>query len=89
MAIARDVLRLCATNGLAIDSAIATLKRGSAGSRAFEFLGQSNDPGAMLGGIRHYLDKDVAIARAASGHLDLGVLDAATQGFGADHGYSG
>ena len=84
MAIAQDVLRLCATNGLAIEKAIDTLTRGSAGSRAFALLGQSNDPGAMLGGIRHYLDKDVAIARVASGHLDLGVLDAATQGFGAD-----
>ena len=86
MAIAQDVLRLCDANGLALDTAIATLSRGSAGSAALAYLGRSDDPRGMLGAIRHYLDKDVAIAREGSRHMDLGVLAAATEDFGKEHG---
>ena len=82
MAIAQDVLRLCDANGLELDTAIATLSRGSAGSTALAYLGRSSDPHGMLAAIRHYLDKDVEIAREGSRHMDLGVLAAATQGFG-------
>lgn len=82
MAIAQDVLRLCAANGLALDKSIEALSRGSAGSTALAYLGRSPDPLNMLGAIRHYLDKDVEIARHASRSMDLGVIDVVTQGFG-------
>lgn len=82
MAIAQDVLRLCTTNGLALDKAIAALSRGSAGSTALGYLKSSPDPQSVFSAIRHYLDKDVDIARAGSRHMDLGVLDGATRGFG-------
>lgn len=84
MAIAQDVLRLCDANGLALDRAITTLTRGSAGSTALAYLGRSDNPHGMLGAIRHYLDKDVAIARDGSRHMDLGILAAATEGFGKE-----
>ena len=86
MAIAQDVLRLCDAHELALETAIATLTRGSAGSTALTYLGRSDDPHSMLGAIRHYLDKDVAIARHGSRHMNLGILAAATDGFGEGSG---
>jgi 3-hydroxyisobutyrate dehydrogenase-like beta-hydroxyacid dehydrogenase len=86
IAIAQDALRLCEANGLALDVALATLGSGSAGSTALALLARNKDPHAMIAGIRHYLDKDVAIARAGSRHMDIGVLDGATRGFARGNG---
>ena len=81
VAIARDGLRLVKAQGLAADAALATLMRGSGGSKALGFLGLAGDAEAMVAAIRPYLDKDVPIARAAADGLDLGTLDAATRDF--------
>ena len=81
VAIAQDALRLVRDGGLALDVAVATLLRGSAGSNALGFLGRAGDADAMVGAIRPYLEKDVPIARAAAQGADLGALDGATLRF--------
>lgn len=81
IAIARDALRLVSRTGLDLDAALETLRRGSAGSTALGLLGRGGQPEAMLDAIRHYLSKDVAIAREAAGDMPLGTLDAATLEF--------
>lgn len=81
IAIARDALRLVAGNELDLDVAVETLGRGSAGSTALRLLGRGGQPEAMLDAIRHYLSKDVAIARDGARGMPLGALDAATSEF--------
>lgn len=83
VAIARDGLRLVEAGGLALEVAVATLMRGSAGSNALGILGRTGHAEATIAAIRPYLDKDVPIARAGAAGLDLGTLDAATREFTA------
>lgn len=82
VAAARDGLRLAREAGLAPDETLATLLRGSAGSTALGLIGRGGDPEGVVAAIARYLDKDVGVARANAAGLDLGVLDAATRGFG-------
>ncbi len=81
VAIARDALRLVASEDLDMTVAVQTLLRGSAGSTALRIVGSGGDPQAVVNGISHYLRKDVPIARAGAAGLDLGTLDAATREF--------
>ena len=81
IAIARDALRLVDRQGLDLGTAVETLGRGSAGSMALRLLGRGGQPEATLDAIRHYLEKDVAIARDGARGLPLGALDGATSEF--------
>jgi len=81
VAIARDALRLVDRKGLELGAAVETLGRGSAGSTALRLLGRGGQPEATLDAIRHYLEKDVAIARDGARGMPLGALDAATLEF--------
>ena len=81
IAIARDALRLVDRKGLDLGAAVETLGRGSAGSTALRLLGRGGQPEATLDAIRHYLEKDVAIAREGARGMPLGALDGATSEF--------
>lgn len=81
VAMARDALRLVQAQGLDVVAAVETLGRGSAGSAALRILGSGGQPEAVVAGIRHYLEKDVAIARRGAEGMSIGALDAATAEF--------
>ncbi|WP_298690548.1 NAD(P)-dependent oxidoreductase [uncultured Sphingomonas sp.] len=83
LAIASDALRLVTATGVDPEIAAGVLMRGSAGSTALRIIAKNGAPEAAMTAIARYLEKDVAIARAATVGLDLGTLGDATSGYAA------
>lgn len=81
VAIAGDALRLVTAAGVDPKIAAGVLLRGSAGSTALRIIGKDGAPEVTMTAIARYLEKDVAIARAATVGLDLGTLNGATSGY--------
>jgi 3-hydroxyisobutyrate dehydrogenase len=83
MLLARDALKIVRASGIDEEVAVETLARSSGGSFAIKLFGSDMDPEQRMAAIWPYLEKDVAVARAAAEEMgiDLGMLDVATRPF--------
>lgn len=83
MIMARDAMRVIQASGLNKDIAVATLARSSGGSFAINLFSDGADPTQRMASVWPYMEKDIAVSRAAAQEmgLDLGMLATATAPF--------
>jgi 3-hydroxyisobutyrate dehydrogenase-like beta-hydroxyacid dehydrogenase len=83
MLLADDALRILMGHGIDKDIAVETLARSSGGSFAVQQFGPGIDPRQRMEGVWPYMQKDIAVARAAAAKLglNLGMLEVATRPF--------
>jgi 3-hydroxyisobutyrate dehydrogenase-like beta-hydroxyacid dehydrogenase len=80
--LALDAVEAVAQVGIDRAAAAETFARSSGGSFAMDQIKRSGASPELLEHLRHYLDKDVAVAREAGRGLAMGELVYVTRGFG-------
>lgn len=82
--LAAEVLQIGEGGGLDPEMIVSTLGKSSGASFGLGLFAGGRPPDQVIAGLRHYLDKDVSVARAAAvdAGIDLGLLAEVTATFG-------
>lgn len=81
MGLAHDALVAARATGIALEDAVKVISRSSGGSYGMRLFAGKSDFDAVLPGIARYMEKDVAVARAALAGIDIGGLAPASERF--------